>query len=858
VKKRNMEENETLKGFSLCKKTRSQLVAFGMISGVLFVGTAIGIGLFFGIQNQEINGIRNNFRQDSAALFSRLQALAQSNAEAIQLLSRTICIGVSFTPFGLSRQQYRLLVGDLTVVGNEAIHWVPRVPSDLRPVYESDSEIQQLVPGFTFWQNVYTNKKNVTPKEEYFPIFYSEPLSRNLPALGFDLSSNIDRNYSMHLARDLNRVVSSSPFELILSNNSLGLILFQPVYFHENTSTFTVHACSPSTLESRHSNLKGFVVGIFNPEKFLEEATQFFGFESSFGYFYIFDQLSNQRLALWPPPQLHPDFSAFEFQTFSQFEMRADSQFVFSTIQYFPFANRTLTFAGGLDVKRLNALRTTLAPLLLSAVLIFTLLLALMVALRTHRTFQLENLILLVTQTRSESEEAKQKAIEADLAKTSFLQNMSHEIRTPLNGIVGMVELLRQSALSMEQLDFIQTIKGCSRVLLVFVSNVLDIHKIEKGKFELNPQPVNFVELIQEIVSVTEVMKTAHQSISVYFREDIPPSIVIDAPHTTQLFLNLLNNAIKVTEKGLISIGIAAKRLKEKSRKKWEKNIPYIDWEKIWQNGKVRGINPNSFLKTQGDSFRKFQRFVNCDDGNLKGKISPKKWKVGEEVEIYCYVSDSSTSSFDSQSNVDHVDLGVVICKQLCKMMSGSFWSTPEEGKGNTFHFTFRSLVGKEEQELEIKTLESEPCERKYSEEALLKIQTKSHKYCDKFVLITDDNIVNQKVFKNILKRILPEENIYVANHGKEAVEMCKEMHFHFILMDISMPIMNGIEATKLLRSDEFGLCRKSFICAMTGLAFEEEKIKCIDAGMDHFLTKPIKPTELCGLLRKLLSAACV
>ncbi len=371
----------------------------------------------------------------------------------------------------------------------------------------------------------------------------------------------------------------------------------------------------------------------------------------------------------------------------------------------------------------------------------------------------------------------KDKANQANQIKSDFLANMSHEIRTPMNAILGLSELALNFTFDKKLHSYLSKINNSATDLLGIINDILDFSKIEAGMLEIENNSFHlFNDVIDTVIKLSE-NSVAEKNITLccIIDPEIPQFLMGDALRLKQVLINLISNAIKFTEQGYINVNIQINKFTDK-------NIELIF--EVQDSG--IGINPEQLNKL-------FKPFTQADT--------------------------STTRKFGGTG------LGLAICKQLTNLMGGDISVTSDFGIGSTFTFTVLLGVQSKQTNIEIK-----PKKINSSKSNSINILK------DKLILLVEDNIVNQMIATEFLKLVGIKVNI--ANNGKEAVEMAfnSAINYDAILMDIQMPEMDGIEATKIIRDR----IKDIPIIAMTAYAMDEEKQKFIDAGMNIHIPKPI------------------
>ncbi len=376
-------------------------------------------------------------------------------------------------------------------------------------------------------------------------------------------------------------------------------------------------------------------------------------------------------------------------------------------------------------------------------------------------------------------EQEKEKANEASKSKSLFLASMSHEIRTPLNGVIGMLNLLKETRLQERQKEFVNIIDVSSESLLNIINDILDYSKIEANQLHLEKIPVDLIQISKEVIKILQ-FKAEEKGLILELNIDknIHQFYKADPVRLKQILINYCNNAIKFTEKGSVKINIyELKNMSKKSTLKFE----VVD----------TGIGISK--ENQKKLFKEFSQVDNS--------ISRKFGGTG---------------------------LGLAISMKLAKLMNGEVGLSSIEGKGSTFWFTaeLQKIDSLDKKIIELKTELAEGL----------------------YILLIEDNIINQKVAIHTLKK--NKHIIDIANDGIEGIEKFKKNSYDIILMDIQMPNLNGYETTIEIRKIEKKQNKKrTKIVAMTANAMKGEKEKCIKIGMDDYISKPFKKEDLLRIL---------
>ncbi|MDR1869434.1 MAG: response regulator [Treponema sp.] len=379
-------------------------------------------------------------------------------------------------------------------------------------------------------------------------------------------------------------------------------------------------------------------------------------------------------------------------------------------------------------------------------------------------------------------ESAFEEAQAASRAKGNFLSNMSHEMRTPMNAIIGMTQI-GKSASNIEKKNYaFEKIEGASNHLLGVINDVLDMSKIEAGKFELIVVEFDFEKMLQKVINIISFrIEEKKQNFSLYLDPKIPQRLSGDDQRLAQVITNLLTNAVKFTpEQGTISLGAY---------------------------------------------------FVNDEDRMCTVKVEVKDSGIGispEQQQRLFTIFEQAESSISRKFG--GTGLGLAISKQIVQMMNGKIWVESELNKGSTFEFTVQLLRG-------------DSGERQIDEITPLE-EIRSFKGCR--ILLAEDVDINREIVISLLEPA--EIEIDCAVNGAEAVNMYKASpeKYDLILMDMQMPEIDGLEATRLIRKFESAnVSRPIPIIAMTANVFKEDVQKCVEAGMNDHIGKPLDFDEV-------------
>lgn len=381
---------------------------------------------------------------------------------------------------------------------------------------------------------------------------------------------------------------------------------------------------------------------------------------------------------------------------------------------------------------------------------------------------------------------------DANRAKTNFVSNMSHEIRTPMNSIVGITEILLRSRHSPKEQEYLLNIQSSGRVLLTIINDVLDCSKMEAGKMQLFDEPYDTCSLFHDL-RISMENRIGHSGLELIYDidQDIPCKLKGDMGRIRQVIINLVNNAIKYTEKGSVRFSVHVR----------QKNT-----DKVMLYYEVADTGIGIRKEDQKILFDAFQR-----------------------VEM------------DRNRYVEGTGLGLTISQNLVNMMGGVIEVESEYGKGSRFFFTIEqtiidptpvSAVNYNGQKDNVTEKEAE----------CLFIAPEAH------ILLVDDNELNLVVAKELLKPLRMQ--IDTAENGLQAVKMVRGSQYDLVRMDHMMPVMDGIEAAKAIRALPEDKYQKLPIIALTANAMVDARKEFLNAGMNGFVAKPIDFARICNQLK--------
>ncbi len=395
------------------------------------------------------------------------------------------------------------------------------------------------------------------------------------------------------------------------------------------------------------------------------------------------------------------------------------------------------------------------------------------------------------------------KAEQANQSKSRFLANMSHEIRTPLNGVIGLLRRMTKTSLSPEErMVYLHSAQQASNDLLALLNDILDFSKIEADALQLEHAAIHVESFIQSaLISLAPMAEEKGIQLKVELKA-MPTKLMSDPLRMRQILINLVGNAVKFTASGEVSVSMTSRQ-------------PLQDQTKGWIDVAIAdtgvGMNSNQLEKI-------FLAFTQADESTTR-----KHGGTG---------------------------LGLNIAKRLIEIMGGHLQVSSEPDKGSVFSFAIPvdmfSDVTLINRIFDFKDVEVHPQQHAVANTL----------FQGKKVLLAEDNAINQLIAKEELEDM--GLVVSVANDGKQAVEIWQQGGFDLILMDVQMPEMDGLEASQKIRELERGSGLRMPIVALTANAMKEDLQRCLDAGMDDYVTKPFQPHQLAAKLKVYLHGEAI
>jgi signal transduction histidine kinase/CheY-like chemotaxis protein len=377
-------------------------------------------------------------------------------------------------------------------------------------------------------------------------------------------------------------------------------------------------------------------------------------------------------------------------------------------------------------------------------------------------------------------------------AKSQFLTNMSQEIRIPMSGIIGMAELMLLTNVTKEQKEYLDIINFSSSTLLAIINDILDFSRIESGKLKLENIEFSIRDLVQKTAQILDFeAKRKKLQLKLEISKDINYNIYGDPLRINQILINLTKNAVKYTELGAVEISLS-----EVSRNNGEATL------RIAIKDSGTGFNAETIEKL----------FGTLDN---KGKI-----KLSKDFQY------------------TGIGFGIPIIRHLVALMNGEMFLNSETGKGSEISINIPFKLSTEDVVKATGTSIADEFSGK---------EEKPHEQIN--ILVAEDNVVNQRLVKELLVR--KNYKVTIVENGLKIFDVLESTRFDAILMDIQMPIMDGLEATSIIREIEKGTGKHIPIIGITAYAVKADKEKCISSGMDDYMSKPFVKEEFYNMIEK-------
>jgi hypothetical protein len=386
--------------------------------------------------------------------------------------------------------------------------------------------------------------------------------------------------------------------------------------------------------------------------------------------------------------------------------------------------------------------------------------------------------------------EARRQAEAASEAKSVFLANMSHEIRTPFHGLLGMLSLLRDTGLNARQVDYLRTATESADHLLTILNDVLDMSLLESGRLALSEEPVDLRDLLREVESLMRPQAQL-KSLALHIDADpgVPEKVRADRTRVKQILFNLVNNAVKFSDRGVVVVD-----LHRASAEDGSEQLEFV-------------VTDTGIGMDQATLDRLFKRFSQGDESR-----SRRHGGTG---------------------------LGLEISRSLARLMGGDVTAKSVPGEGSSFSFR-----------MPLHGITPAP---KVVAPAQAAAEPPLASMSSLRVLVAEDHPVNRQYMAALLEGM--GHRPFFAGNGLEAVQAIREQRFDIVLMDLHMPLLDGVGATLSIRALPDGVAATVPIIALTADAFAQTRERCLMAGMNDFLAKPVSPDRLSAMFRRLFGA---